>query len=450
MLVEIYRTKFQELKKNYILHLILSAVIIIYNFLILIDIYWLKDLLYYIYISISSFGILYLIIPIIPFIYILLKKITHKNIKTFRNLSITFCALVIITGLGFIIILMINALEMTEFCHECPFNLDSDYINLIYENYMNHNYEEKELKKQCKNRRCIYNNDYKGEEYSYEYVCNYDPTEEFDTIKNKTNNVDYIPQIECNKIDINLNINSYNIVKREIEKFLEMCNSLDDFYICQRINQPDYFSLPRDFKCPKKNYMTILIIFCMINVLFNLIISFFPWRAEYNRYKIIINSLAQSNRPRASSLNSTRNASKIKREPEKEESFKKEPTELIFVYSNTDENIMNENEHEHNGEHENEIYTSGKHKANNLNNIKTNNNNIQINNIIINNISKNRNNNMIDTPKDDNHLKVLKLNKNKKKENDKNMNKKITTDNTPNNNRRLSPSSERNFLGDRV
>ena len=446
MLVDTYRTKFQELKKNYILHLIISAVIIIYNFLILIDIYWLKDLLYYIYISLCIFGILYLIIPIIPFIFILLKKITHNNIKTFRNLSISFCALVIITGLSFIIILMINALEMTEFCHECPFNLDSDYINVIYENYMNHNYEEKELKKQCTSRRCIYNKDFKEEEYSYEYVCNYDPTEEFDTIKNKTNNTDYIPQIECNKIDINLNINSYNIVKREIYKFLEMCNSIDDFYICQRINQPDYFSIPRDFKCPKKNYMTILIIFCMINVLFNLIISFFPWRAEYNKYKIIITFLTQSNRHRASSLNSTRNASKIKKEPEKEESFKKEPTDLIFVYTDTDQNIMNENEHEHNGEYEKEIYISGKHKADNLNNIKTINNNIQINNIFINNISKNKINNKINTPKDDNHLKILKLNKNKKKENDKNINQKVNNDNNSNNSRKFSPSSERNFL----
>ena len=42
---------------------------------------------------------------------------------------------------------MINALEMTEFCYKCPFNLDSDYINTLYENYMNKYYEEKELKK---------------------------------------------------------------------------------------------------------------------------------------------------------------------------------------------------------------------------------------------------------------------------------------------------------------
>lgn len=444
MLVDIYRTKFQELKKNYILHLIISAIIIIYNFLILIDIYWLKKLLYYLYISICIFGILYFLIPIIPFIYILLKKITHKNIKTFRNLSIAFCALVIITGLGFIIILMINALEMTEFCHECPFNLDIDYVNTLYDNYMNHNYEEKELKKQCTNRRCIYNTEFKEEEYPYEYVCNYDPTDEFDTIKNKTDDADYIPLIICNKIDTNININSYNIIKREITNFIEMCNSLDDFYICQRVNQPEYFSIPRDFKCPKKNYMTILIIFCMINVLFNLIISFFPWRSEYHQYKTIVISLTQSNRPRASSLNSTRNASKIKKEPEKEESFKKEPTELIFVYSNTDENIMNENEHEQ--QHENENYNTGNHRANNLNNIRTINNNIQINNIIINNISKNRINNMIDTQKDDNHLKLLKLNKNKRKESDKNINKKINKDNAPNNSRKLSPISERNFL----
>ena len=55
---------------------------------------------------------------------------------------------------------------------------------------------------------------------------------------------------------------------------------------------------------------------------------------------------------------------------------------------------------------------------------------------------------MIDSPKEDNHLKLLKLNKNKRKENDKNTNKKINKDNPSNNNniRQFSPTSERNFL----
>ena len=445
-----YRTKIRELKRNYILHLIINAIIIIFNIVLSYEIFWLNEILFYLYFSLSIFGILYFIIPIIPLIFLLLKKLTQKNIKIFKIKTFIFCGSVIVTGLSFIIILMVNALKMNEFYPECPFNLRDSYINEIYSNYMDNNLEEKQLKNQCTNRRCMFNNEVLSSSYPYEYICNYEPTNDFERIINKTaHNNETIPQIQCFKIE---HFNNYNFRNREIYKFLEMCNSFDEFYICQRISEPKVYSIPDDFKCPKKNYMTILIFLCMISVLLNLIISFFPWRIEYIKYKHIIYYLttASNNSQNNNSLNSTQNASKIKK-VEQEKSFKKEPTEIIFVYSNTDENMINQNT----SYDEKEINISCQNKKRNStkenNNIKINNINIINNNIKLNNRNYKNNKDNIKLDQSPN-IKILKTNKNQKKKETERNNKKENISNTSSNSRKFSPTSERNILGrsDRV
>ena len=448
---DVYRTKIKELKRNYILHLIINTIIIIFNLVISFEIVWLNEILYYLYFSLSIFGILYLIIPIIPLIFLLLKKLTQKKLKLFKIKSFIFCGSVIVTGFSFIIILMINSLKMNEFYPECPFNLHDSYINKMYSNYMDNNLEEKLLKNLCTNRRCMFNNKFLSSSYPYEYICNYEPTNDFEKIKNKTDlNNETISQIQCGKIE---NFNNYNFRNREIYKFFEICNSFDEFYICQRINEPKVYSIPDDFKCPNKNYMTISIFLCMISILLNLIISFFPWRIEYIKYKYIIyyltsvsNNIVQNN----NSLNSTQNASKIKK-VEQEKSFKKEPTEIIFVYTNTDENMLNENT----SYDEKEINISCQKKK--RNSTKEINNNIKINNIIINNNIVNNNininnihyiNNKDNIKVDQSHnIKILKMNKNQKKKETERSNNKENISNTSSNSRKFSPTSERNILG---
>ena len=146
----------KALKKNYIIHLIIHGIIISFNFVLLKEIFWINNLLYYLYLSISFFAILYILIPIIPFVYLLLKKITKKNINPFKNTSIICCILVFITGLGFTTIIMINTMESPDFCRECPFNLPNSYIDNIYLDYLSDNLKGNDLKNQCKNRRCIF------------------------------------------------------------------------------------------------------------------------------------------------------------------------------------------------------------------------------------------------------------------------------------------------------
>ena len=120
-----------------------------------------------------------------------------------------------------------------------------------------------------------------------------------------------------------------------------MCNPFNHFFICQRIKQPKIYSINEDYRCPTKDHMTNFILYCMLSILFNLILNFILWKCGYTKYKNILISLRgiNINRVCSTSLNSTKNTAKIQNEI-KEESFKKEKTETVIVY--TEENMINE------------------------------------------------------------------------------------------------------------
>ena len=330
-----FTSNIKELKTRYIIQLILCGIIIISNFILFFEIFWLKELFYYLYFSLSFFCIIYFFVPICSLIFIKLKKLTQKNIHKFKKITFILCALVLITGFIFTAILMLNALDSSDFSRECPFNLLNSYINSLYNEYENNSINKNKLKDQCTRRRCLYHNEISDNKYPYEYVCNYDPTSEFAS----DNNNNTLSQIECIKIEKNYYKN-YNFETEEIDKYIEMCNSFNEFYICQRNKKPKYYSLDEDYKCPQKNYLTYLIFFSMLSVLFNLIINFLTWRAIYIKYKMILKFLNFNNNMQGStSLNSTQNVTKDEIE-NKEEHFEKEPTKTIVIY--TGQNMMDE------------------------------------------------------------------------------------------------------------
>ena len=374
-------SKINDLRVNYIIQLILNGIIVIFNFILLLKLIWFDKLLYYLYLSLSIFGIFYLIIPIIPLVFILKKLLNKLSIKRFKILSLIFCFLSLLTGLSFSFSLLFNSLEFTEFCLECPFNLPNSYINNIYDNYLNKNIQEKDLKEVCTNRRCLFKNENSDYQYKYEYFCNYDPFKEFNPIKTNISSNDSVNQIECSKLD-KKNINYYKFEKEEIYKYYEICDTLlDEYYICQRINEPKIFSLKENFICPKIEFFIYLIILCTLNILFNLIFNFLLWRDEYIKYKDIIKFLNENNTNRISSnsLNSTQNTSQIQKE-KKEENFKKEKTGIIIVC--TEQNFINKSSNiiEQNNNIKLNINYNTNNSSNNIYHVKKN--------IIINDESK--------------------------------------------------------------
>ena len=292
------------------------------------------------YISIINF-----IFPMISFIFIIKNKITKKNINKFKIITIIFCTLAIIFGFFFSGVLMINAIESPEFCKECPFNLPLSEIN----SFPNYN-----LNKKCNERRCVKNSpnpetNIKNENDLYEYICNYNPTDEFDEIKESQD-------IENNNNNT-ISKNSDNIFCKELTKdeilntelennysngFYDMCNIYTKVYFCERNQNPNKFKIEKNFVCPEKDYMTKLVIFCMLNVLINLIFGFFPWKSELNKYTILImNYEPRRTNQKSNSFSSTINDSKGIKENISENNFEKTPTEIIIVCGNKNNNITN-------------------------------------------------------------------------------------------------------------
>jgi hypothetical protein len=235
---------------------------------------------------------------------------------------------------------MINAIESPEFCKECPFNLPIKDINKII--------KSDNLNKKCNERRCAMNNknldiNEKNENDYYEYLCNYNPTSEFDEIKetndgiNKNlndtsnSNKDTIICIQVNKNDVVVSSFENNYVFN----FYDKCNTFTDFYICERSQTPNKFDLEDDYVCPEKSYMTKLVVYCLLNIFLNLMFNFLPTKLEYNKYISIINIYnPRTTNIKSNSFNSTFNSSEIPKggeNVETEEKFVRTPTEIVTL-----------------------------------------------------------------------------------------------------------------------
>ncbi len=82
----------------------------------------------------------------------------------------------------------------------------------------------------------------------------------------------------------------------------------------------------------------------MLDVLFNLIFGFFPWKSEYNKYKVLVSCYEprRGTNVKTYSFSSTLNSSKIPKDKD-EDKFEHSPTEMIIVYGNhnNNNNIVN-------------------------------------------------------------------------------------------------------------
>ena len=350
--------------KFYILHFIFYFIIIIFNFILIKQIIWLKKVLYYLYLSCSYFDLLFFIFPIIPFFLIISKKLKKKYLRLLKQLTLIFYIVSIILGLVFSIVLTINIIESSDFCKDCPFNLPIDQ-------------EINESK--CKNRICILNYEDLENKYPYEYLCNYNPNKYFEgkegPFRRKINDTTEIvsdSEIICNKYDFK----EYIFQNKIINKYLSICKSVEEFHICQRFLEPKKYNIENNYECPNDNYFNSIYIFCILNLFFNLIISFAPWKLELNIYEKVFTRFRGNNNRISNSFKSTKNSSKILEQIE-EGNFKKEPTDLIIVSNNNKNLNVNTNANINNIENDdnnNNVYTIQINPNGKKNNLKKENN----------------------------------------------------------------------------
>ena len=186
------------------------------------------------------------------------------------------------------------------------------------------------------------------DDYIKEVLMNSGLTYEFEEIKesyymNGQNNNETIKR--DNIICVELTKNGFDISQLEnniVQNFYSICNSYTKLYICERSKEPNKFKLEDNYICPEQNYITKLVIYCMFNVFVNLIVGFFPWKSEYNKYKILIlNYEPRRNMAKTNRFSSTINSSKIQKDNNFEEDFEHSPTEIIIVYGNNNINLNN-------------------------------------------------------------------------------------------------------------
>lgn len=316
---------------NFIIHLFLHALIIIFNFILISKIIWIQKILHYLYLSASFFGIIYFLFPIVPFIFVQSNKIKKNNIHILKKVTLVFCMIAVITGIFFSGVLLVNAIESTDFCRECPFNLQiSNPLN-----------EQK-----CNNKKCMLNKIQNLEkEHPYEYICNYNPIEYFDEgeghFKRKINNsieIETEALILCQKFDSR----DYDIEEEIINDYINFCGHNKEYYMCKRFFEPKIYDIQEDYDCPDKSYIKIVFIFCILNILLNLMINFIPWKSEMNIYEKIIMRFFPNRYRRSNSLNSTKHNSQVTNNAHSEQ-FKRVPTEIIIVCNNIQTNINNIN-----------------------------------------------------------------------------------------------------------
>ena len=329
---ETHQEEIKPLIFNYVFHFILFILLLILHIVMYIKIYWIYNSLSILFQIGTYINIIYFLFAIFPFI-ILIKKIYKKKILSSIKL-VTFILLMItiMFGLMISIAMIINSLESKTFCRECPFNLNIAHLNSALSSFYGKTVNDDDIKDRCNSRRCILDSENIDEDFPDTYLCNYDPTDEFDNdelYKRQFPNGTEITsnkQIKC--LTVSPNYSAYNYQHIELYYYLDLCYYYSDFYRCSRFNKPEkYYNIDLNGLCPETNYLVLIYVLCVLIIIMDLIISLLPWGVEFMSLKRIVNILSVTRR-KVNSNNSTEKSSEIS---QNEESFKKEKTPVIIL-----------------------------------------------------------------------------------------------------------------------
>lgn len=223
---------------------------------------------------------------------------------------------------------MTNSMDLPDFYKECPYNIPVSDID----------------EETCSKKICILNYENADNKFPYEYLCNFDSSQDFKEIgpfERKINDTEVVTsdvQIICEKYQNSID---YDFQNEIISNYLNTCTQPRDYFICQRFNEPDKFSVDENLECPNYNYIKNVIIISIVDIVINFILGFISWRVQIVIYNKIIKELSNNEERKNISLNSTQNCSKVIKEKD-EENFKKTRTEIIIVCSTDNLNKVEE------------------------------------------------------------------------------------------------------------
>ena len=352
-----------------IFHCVIFALVLITHIIIFLKIHWMKNIIKLLFLSFSFIVVIYILVSIIPFILIKIKKL-QPRINHFKITSKIFFFFSILIGLFFFIIILINTVLFKDFCIECPFNLSfPNFVSNFNENFENK--EEYILKRNCRERRCLFNKYDENSKYPYSYLCNYDSEEEFGEKGG-----------ELNPLNCKLFEPSYRefFTDETIYKYLDKCFNLTIFYYCGRLQEPKKYELEEDEKCPEKDYIYLIYFLCIYIFIFDIVINIIIWCLQINSYALLSRTNFEAINIINNNNQNINNNNLI-------------DTTNINNNENDNNNNQNDNENDNNNENNNNIENNNQNVNSNIineNNNKQNDSRINKNNT---NRSNNENNN---------------------------------------------------------
>ena len=182
---EIEQEEIRPLICNYLFHFILYILIFILHIIIYTKIFWISDIFEKLYFLGTFFGIIYFIFPIFPILMILFRNFQLKRITIIKKASLILLIISIVIGILISVVISINTLNSKIFYLECPFSLTLSNLNHIFQSYYDKSNNQDEIKDNCKSRRCILDSVNQEKEYPYIYLCNYNPSYEFEEEEDK-------------------------------------------------------------------------------------------------------------------------------------------------------------------------------------------------------------------------------------------------------------------------
>ena len=346
-----HETEQEEIKPlifNYVFHSLLFGLIFAMHIILYWRIFWLFSSLAVLFLISSYLNILYFIFPLFPLIFICKKIYQLRLINQIKKITLILLIITITFGLIASIVLLINALNSKSFCRECPFNLRLSHLNAVFGEYYGKTPNDDDIQDSCSSRRCVFDREETDSQYPYIYLCNYNPTEEFDdddlykrVLENGTEISTNI-QITCQTVTSTYN--SIPFDNSELYSYLDLCYFMADFYVCKRFNKPKQYNLDLTLSCPETNYLLLVFILCALIAVIDIVISILPWGIEYFSLRRIV-SILSSARRKANSYNSTARSSQISND---EESYKKEKTPVLIVCPSENSNNENNNDNIYN------------------------------------------------------------------------------------------------------
>ena len=374
-------TEQEEIKPlifNYIFHIALFIIYLALHIIIYSKLFWIHNSLGVIFQIGTYFNIIYFVFPIYPFIIIITRKYKKKIIASLKTVTLIFLIIIISFGLIISLVFIINSIKSNTFCKECPFNLNLEHLNAVFGSYYGKDKKQNGLKNKCSSRRCVLYQENQNEQYPFFYLCNYDPSDEFDdgtfTRQNEDGEEITVDNLlSCFSISQNYNLKRFPYP--ELYSYLDLCFYYADFYLCKRFNKPEkHYNLDLDTECPDSNYLLLIYILCVLVVILDIIIALLPWGIEYITFKKLLILLSITRR-KANSNNSTAKSSEISQD---EESFKKEVTPVIIIEREKEINdfVLNTNRNDNDDNNDNNEV------------LKLKNNKIKINRIHLNELSE--------------------------------------------------------------